>query len=260
MQTLLMKEKVLILFFINISFRDHHKDMWPSNLKVKKTIELVGSCSTLVTEKLLPLEILDSQMAYLLLGTILLDTINLDPRAGRSTHKDIEIVKQLQDKYPVDLDELYTALSQAKFDVAGLSTRDLLRKDYKALPKHNNETPAVGISALSGLSMGEFFSRDRVQDDILVYCQTAALLDVLVVMFVHFPDGYKEPPQRQIAVCGPCEDLRTNIARYLQASVELQLIEYSECPQDCFLYDQGNITATRKVVFPLVNDFLRSQL
>ena len=144
--------------------------------------------------------------------------------------------------------------------MAGLSTRDLLRKDYKALPKHNNETPAVGISALSGLSMGEFFSRDRVQDDILVYCQTAALLDVLVVMFVHFPDGYKEPPQRQIAVCGPCEDLRTNIARYLEASVELQLIEYSECPQDCFLYDQGNITSTRKVVFPLVNDFLQSQL
>ena len=115
MQILLMKEKELILFFINISFQDHHKDMWLSNLKVKKKIELVGSCSTLVAEKLLPLEILDSQMAYLLLGTILLDTINLDPRAGRSTHKDIEIVKQLQDKYPVDLDELYTALSQGLF-------------------------------------------------------------------------------------------------------------------------------------------------
>lgn len=110
-----MKEKELTLFFINISFQDHHKDMWPSNLKVKKAIELVGSCSTLVAEKLLPLEILDSQMAHLLLGTILLDTINLDPRAGRSTHKDIEIVKQLQDKYPVDLDELYTALSQGLF-------------------------------------------------------------------------------------------------------------------------------------------------
>ena len=147
----------------------------------------------------------------------------------------------------------------AKFDVSGLSTQDLLRKDYKALPKNDREIPAVGISAVSGLSMGKFFSRNHVQQHILEYCQMASSLDVLVIMFVHFPEGYNEPPQRQIAVCGPCEELKRKIAKYLKASEELQLKEFNVCHQDCFLYDQENITATRKVVFPLVIDFLQSQ-
>ena len=103
-----------LLFYLLISVclsPDHHKDLWPANLKVDKTIELVGSCSTLVAEKLLPLGVLDSQMTSLLLGTILLDTINLDPRAGRTTDKDKEIVKRLQEMYPMAPDELYRALS-----------------------------------------------------------------------------------------------------------------------------------------------------
>jgi len=64
-----------------------------------------------VAEKLLTMDVLDSQITGLLLGTILLDTINLDPRAARSTDKDKEVVRQLQDKYPVALDELYRSVS-----------------------------------------------------------------------------------------------------------------------------------------------------
>jgi len=90
---------------------DHHKDQWRADLKVSKQIELVGSCCTLVAEKLLTMDVLDSQITSLLLGTILLDTVNLDPRAGRSTDKDKEVVHQLYDKYPVALDELYRSVS-----------------------------------------------------------------------------------------------------------------------------------------------------
>lgn len=150
-------------------------------------------------------------------------------------------------------------LLTAKFDVSSLSTRDLLRKDYKALPKGSNETPSVGISSVSGLSLSEFFSRSQVQHHILEYCQ-AASLDVLVIMFVYFMDGFDEPPRRQLAVCGPQDDARRSISEHLSASGELRLKQFSECYQNCFVYDQENITATRKVVFPLVNDFLQNQL
>jgi len=238
---------------------DHHQDLWPANLKVNKTIELVGSCSTLVAEKLLTLDILDNQMASILLGTILLDTVNLDPRAGRTTDKDKEVVSRLQDKYPVALDELYRALCEAKFDVSDLSTRDLLRKDYKALPRNSSEKPSVGISSVSGLSMSEFFSRTLVQHHISEYCQ-ATSLDVLVIMFVYFLNGFNEPPRRQLAVCGPHEDARRKIAEHLSTSEELKLKQFSECYQNCFVYDQENIKATRKVVFPLVNDFVQNKL
>ena len=86
--------------------------MWPAELKVNKTIELVGSCCTLVAEKLLAVDILDNMMCSLLLGTILLDTINLDPRAGKTTDKDKQIVSRLMERHPVAVDELYTGLSK----------------------------------------------------------------------------------------------------------------------------------------------------
>ena len=79
---------------------------------MNKTVELVGSCSTLVAEKCLALDVLDGHMCSLLLGTILLDTVNLDPRAGRTTGKDKDMVIRLNDRCSVAPDELYTALSE----------------------------------------------------------------------------------------------------------------------------------------------------
>ena len=64
-----------------------------------------------MAEKLLTMDVLDNQVSSLLIGTILLDTVNLDPRAGRVTDKDKEVVQRLQDKYPVALDELYRSVS-----------------------------------------------------------------------------------------------------------------------------------------------------
>ena len=68
-----------------------------------------------MAERLLALDILDSKMCSLLLGTILLDTVNLDPRAGRTTDKDKEIVHRLQEQHPVAVDELYKTLSEGQF-------------------------------------------------------------------------------------------------------------------------------------------------
>lgn len=79
-------------------------------------------------------------------------------------------------------------------------------------------------------------------------------------MFVYFLDGFGEPPRRQLAVCGPHEDSRRKIAEHLSASAVLKLRQFSECYVNCFVYDQENITATRKVVFPLVNDFVQNKL
>lgn len=236
---------------------DHHKDQWPADLKVSKKIELVGSCCTLVAEKLLTMDVLDSQITGLLLGTILLDTINLDPRAARSTDKDKEVVRQLQDKYPVALDELYRSVSTAKFDVSGLSTLDLLRKDYKALPTYVNNLN-VGISSISGLSLSEFFSRTQVQQNLLEYCHSSSL-DVLVIMFLYFVESLDDPPRGQIAVCGPHEDAKRKLAEHLSKSGELKLRQFSESYQKCFVYDQENLTASRKVVFPLVLEFIKNE-
>ena len=94
---------------------------------------MVGSCCTLVTETILKdspdFLTSDSALVPLLLGTILLDTVNLAEQAGRTTPKDMEIVQRLHALRPhLDLNVIFGNLQKAKFDVSSLSTVDLLRK------------------------------------------------------------------------------------------------------------------------------------
>lgn len=58
---------------------------------------MVGSCSTLVAERALSLaaDKVSEPVAATLLGTILLDTVNLDEEAGRATEKDREVADLL---------------------------------------------------------------------------------------------------------------------------------------------------------------------
>lgn len=133
---------------------------------------------------------------------------------------------------------------------------DLLRKDYKALPIQDNNALNVGISSVNGLSLNEFFTRTQVHQSLSEYCQ-ATSLDVLVIMFLYFVESLDDPPRRQIAVCGPHEDARRKVAEHLCNSRELKLRQFSECYQNCFAYDQENIAASRKVIFPLVLDFIK---
>ncbi|KAM8787333.1 exopolyphosphatase PRUNE1 isoform 3-T3 [Rhynchonycteris naso] len=101
------------------------------------SVELVGSCSTLVTERILKgaPEILDRQIAALLHGTIILDCVNMDVKIGKATLKDFKYVEKLEALFP-DLpkrNDIFNSLQKAKFDVSGLTTEQMLRKDQKII-------------------------------------------------------------------------------------------------------------------------------
>ncbi|KAL7566885.1 hypothetical protein ACA910_021372 [Epithemia clementina (nom. ined.)] len=104
------------------------------------------------------------EVALLLLGTILLDSVNMSPAAGKGTERDGYAIQQLlqrtdwshlaqtsassiirmktvnnntkqAEQVQPDTTKLFDALQNAKFDVdfwRGLSVRDALRLDYKA--------------------------------------------------------------------------------------------------------------------------------
>ncbi len=113
---------------------DHHQDEACYPEAFPRIIESVGSAATLVGEMMLchcP-DRVDEQIALLLAGTILLDTVNLDYRAGRVTPKDETVAGELMARCPVPRETLFTSVQDAKFDTEGFDTRDLLRKDYKA--------------------------------------------------------------------------------------------------------------------------------
>ncbi|GFU22549.1 protein prune homolog 2 [Nephila pilipes] len=78
---------------------DHHEINNPDKIKkLNSKIELVGSCCTLVAEEILNsnVSIMDPQIAMLLYGTIVLDTICLNETAQRVTEKDKKIVDKLE--------------------------------------------------------------------------------------------------------------------------------------------------------------------
>ncbi|NP_001290171.1 exopolyphosphatase PRUNE1 isoform 3 [Homo sapiens] len=113
------------------------------------SVELVGSCATLVTERILQgaPEILDRQTAALLHGTIILDCVNMDLKIGKATPKDSKYVEKLEALFP-DLpkrNDIFDSLQKAKFDVSGLTTEQMLRKDQKTIYRQGVK---VAISAI----------------------------------------------------------------------------------------------------------------
>ncbi|XP_049980534.1 exopolyphosphatase PRUNE1 [Alexandromys fortis] len=113
------------------------------------SVELVGSCATLVAERILQgaPEILDRQTASLLHGTIILDCVNMDAKVGKTTPKDSKYVEKLEALFP-DLPQrkdIFDSLQKAKFDVSGLTTEQMLRKDQKTIYRQGTK---VTISAI----------------------------------------------------------------------------------------------------------------
>ena len=142
----------------------------------------------------------------------------------------------------------------AKFNVSSLSVLDLLRKDHKSLRGATPSSVVVGISSVGGVTLDELFAQKSAVDDVTHYC-SAQQLDVLIVMTIYFP-SFDGPPMRQIAVCGSHHKTK-EIAEFLFNSEQLKLRTISHlCCQSCIAFDQRNITASRKVVLPLVKSFI----
>lgn len=162
-------------------------------------LEMVGSCSTLIAERILRenktlLE--DEDAVRLLHGTIILDTINLNEDAKRATPKDVQVVEELEKmlKTPPDRAQVFAEVTSAKGDVSSLTTEELLRK--------------------------------AVERDIAVYSKDEAL--------------------------------RTSLTQHLEQTQNglLQLVSLDSPVAHCEAYQQKNYVASRKIVLPMVKEWL----
>jgi exopolyphosphatase len=130
---------------------DHHEDEHLHTTATPRMIKPVGSCASLVTQQFR--SVLESgsakqfkDAAILLLSAILIDTGALKPK-GKAIEEDYQAAQLLMpltglatdvgsiagdgSHIPAPLQEYFGALSLAKSSVGHLSTRDLLRRDYK---------------------------------------------------------------------------------------------------------------------------------
>ncbi|XP_040086669.1 exopolyphosphatase PRUNE1 isoform X1 [Oryx dammah] len=219
------------------------------------SVELVGSCATLVAERILQgaPEILDRQTAALLHGTILLDCVNMDLKVGKATLKDSHCVEKLEALFP-DLpsrNDIFDSLQKAKFDVSGLTTEQMLRKDQKTISRQGTK---VAISAIY-MDMEAFLQRSGLLADLHAFCQ-AHSCDALVAMTIFF-STYNEPV-RQLAVFCPHAALRMTICGVLERShsPSLKLTPVPSSHPNLQAYLQGNTQISRKKVLPLLQEAL----
>ncbi|KAI1229996.1 hypothetical protein IHE44_0010715, partial [Lamprotornis superbus] len=229
------------------------------------TVEPVGSCATLVTERILqgPPGVLDRTTAALLHGehggpgctlapgdgTILLDCINLSPAAGKVTPRDVACVSLLEERFPElpARDAVFGALQAAKFDVTGLTTEQMLRKDLKVI---SNDEVVVAISGIFE-DLETFLLRPGLLQDLEAFCQGRGYAG-LVAMTVFFNEHHE--PTRKLAVYSQQEPLRGTLCRALEeATTPSLLLQLLPSPwASVAAYAQGNAVATRKKVLPIL--------
>jgi exopolyphosphatase len=257
---------------------------------------LVASTCTIMVERLQ--ETWDPpypvSVGVLLLGVILLDSVNMIPKAGKGTPRDGAAIETLldhtdwQDLSPraaailkvssetgkPDTQAFFDALQNAKFDPSfwkALSVRDALRLDYKRFSTENSGTSiSFGVSTVL-LPMPDFVSKSNLVDGLQGYMQEADV-DFLGVMLTYTVNS--SGLGRQLVLCGRNPFPLEEMVKFINEQGGLSLTEVSEdaLSSSCMdikdnndengltlrLFNQGNTKASRKQVAPILLQFFES--
>ena len=237
---------------------DHHADGGLHPRAEPRWIEPVGSAATLVAEAMLRNRpaLIDPQTATLLLGTILLDTVNLDPTAERATAKDEAMASQLKELAGPEAEGLFDRLQAEKFNVSALGTEDLLRKDYKSW-----DTPSgtYGMSTVT-TSLEDWVAKDPgLAAGLEAFLRSRGLACLLATMaYTDAGGGFR----RQLAVHAPDPELAAGLTAMLEAS-DLGLSRIRPAglkdPGEAMFYTQQNTAVSRKKLQPLLQRFFSGQ-
>ncbi|OTF80375.1 hypothetical protein BLA29_005188, partial [Euroglyphus maynei] len=219
-------------------------------------------------------ETFDSQIALILYGPILLDTICFEHSAARFNAKDYEAINKLEDlmKHPADVEpslydrnEVYQRLVAAKNSLDGLSFEDLLRKDMKIVESISDNNLAICISSITGILLTEMSLRDKLKE-LKNYCdrppKTAAsfsdqsrprMFNAIILMSLdnRIPNNLR----RQLAIFCPNKHLMRTIATCIERSEQLSL-ELITALESLRIYNQNNLKASRKIVLPIISTIL----
>ncbi|CAG5000938.1 unnamed protein product [Parnassius apollo] len=250
-----------------IDHRPFDKKEWNYKEDTRSLIETVGSCATLVAQRMKDLSALieknfDFFTTYpsctkLLHCAIILDTVNFSKDINKGTPHDKEIVEFLESILKLEDREaerksILDRLLNARCDVSPLTASQLMRKDVKIVG--DVLVPSFPIP------VKEFLKKPgalQAVSEALQRCKCSiGLLLGMRLSPVHLKD---------VAVYGPgVSEKAAKLAKYLQdwGSPSFQL-----SPEDpgagcdgCFYYHQLYSPATRKQYIPVVVEFLQSYM
>ncbi|XP_058799640.1 exopolyphosphatase PRUNE1 [Phymastichus coffea] len=238
---------------------------WPWSGR-RLCLQLVGSCATLVAQQILQRcpDIL-TELACLLKGPILVDTVNLSREAARATPLDHEIMERLEqattarttasgrslvEKNEETMDErtrVYRDILAAKTDISELTPGDLLIRDMKVA----NGIPIPGFPIL----VKDFMELEGAMEALDAFCVSRNYRLVVLIGL----DLKEDKVTRDIAVYSLLPDQATDklIEALLTAErpSSLQLTESGRVQrgQNLLLhYHQANARASRKQILPII--------
>ncbi|ETN63451.1 PRUNE protein [Anopheles darlingi] len=231
-----------------------------------RTIELVGSCATLVGRELMKIFQENQISGYadaleLLHGAIVLDTVNFSKEADKAKQLDHEVAefieKNVKNIGPQDTfayrESLFKSLVAARSDISQLNAYQLLFKDLKILNQNGR------IVSLPGFPMAvqEYLKLSECSQHVNQFaCSTQSNVVLLLGMKV-LPDG---SVRRDIGII-PIDDkpLAEKIISALlednATSFGLERIE-TDFANGAAFFQQHNLKASRKQLIPIVKNVL----
>ncbi|UXI16122.1 testis-expressed sequence 2 protein-like [Sarcoptes scabiei] len=272
---------------------DHHRKLSHDTTKFHELFdqskiqidENAGSCSSLVALRFfkakltqhrfktsMDQESCDSQIALILYGPILLDTICFSNSAKRFNSSDNEAINKLENlmKYPFDNDssiydrnEVYQRLITAKNSTEGLAFSDLLRKDMKIVESISDTNLVICICSMTGILLTEMSLRDKLKD-LKDFCNNPPKSKTFLrksqsrvftaIVLMSLDNRIENNLRRQLAIYCTNKHLIRTVSICLERSeLELELISALESLR---IYNQNNLSASRKVVLPIISTIL----
>lgn len=244
-----------------------------------------GSTCTLITERLMKNQTskVDAALGIALLCVILLDTMNMNPEAGKGTDRDenaINYLMQNVDWYQIDeevkgmllfdkgdgcsqpdREKLFHYLQNSKFDRSfwkEMSARDALRIDYKRFEPSSSKT-SFGLSSVL-LASDAMLAKDNFYETAVRFIIDMKI-DFLGVLCMVIVD---DKPQRELILIGKNQEVINDLSKYLVMDESTKFLDISMMQgsqTDISTYsdetiinrsNQGNPKGSRKQVAPVI--------
>jgi exopolyphosphatase len=226
---------------------------------------LVGSCCTLVFEKgrmLFTPQTFPRDVAHILLGVILIDTLNMDEKANKGTARDGRAIEELMTILQMSnhaKNAYYDSLMNCKMDPSfwgELSCDNCLNFDFKQFDWNDG---SVGFSSIL-LPVTELMNKSNSLDSIQAF-MVKSHLNFLIIMSLC---NATTIPQRELLIVSDNSLITNTIADKLctDETIPLELTKMElaeEVANQCdkksihlIAFKQGNLKASRKQLAPLI--------
>ena len=238
---------------------DHHADEGQLRDIAHRVIEPVGSCAALVAGFVLDgaPELVDDVLAKLLLGPILLDTVDLDPSKGRCCEKDISTAARLLQIAPIPTTDWFRELMEKRADVASLNPYELMMRDFK---RYKANGFMVGISVIP-MKIRTWLSQNPDAFSRILEFASHWKLDLYLIMAYHVN---KDLGRELIAFSTQKSLLSRAYTSLLRPFLDLRPVVFDtidhEIGDNFIISMQNNCGISRKTLAPKLKQYLMSEI